>query len=681
MLSGLVVTLSLASAPAADPGPPEVVSTPPEDIIVTGERTPRSLRETSSSVVVLNEESIAATSADRLDQLLGLVPNVQIGSGEEGPAIRGQDSTGVLRNLFAFLGGTRPRVTLQIDGRPVTYYEYVASSAPLWDVEKVEIFRSPQTTTQGRNSIAGAIFIETKDPGYEWEGRARAIAGDFHTRQISLALSAPLVGNQFAIGVSGDLRLSRMASDMPDGIPGADIDRDDYGIARVKAVLEPAAVPDLRVEASYVHTSSQSPQFEAVQRPFPERRLREPERTNGINRVNVDSLTTRLGYQFGTNLASSVTLSFGDADIRRFGLPGLGLTKVASRDYSAEGSLRWQSESLSLLGGVHHLATRQGQSIDITGLGIGAGGFEDRQRSLGVFGEARWRPLSMLAITAGLRYQTDRQERFGQVGAAPTGIALAYDGRFEAWLPKLSLSYDFHPTVTAGVLVQRAYNPGGTSVSLSRRVGDSFGAETLLNYEGFVRSSFAGGRGTLAANLFTNSIRNAQRQQLVPVSVIGGGTIFATDFANAPRARTSGAEAEFSWRTGRLSVRAGLGLLRTRVVETVLPADVTRGKDFQRSPRLSAAGGIDWTPVSPLRLSMQIRHHSGYFSDDANTPARRIPAATIVDLRGAFTAGKVTLLGYARNALNAFTLNYLFTPTFGTADDPRELGVGIEARF
>lgn len=630
----------------------------------------------------MNEQAIEATGADRLDQLLELVPNVQAGSGEEGPAIRGQDSTGVLRNLFAFLGGTRPRVTLQVDGRPVTYYEYVMSSAPLWGVEQVEVFRSPQTTTQGRNSIAGAIFVETKDPGYEWEGRARVIAGSFDTRQASLSLSAPIVRDQVALGISGDIRLSRMASDLADGIPGADIRRDDYGVARIKAVIEPASLPDARLEATYAHTISQSPQFEAVQAPFAERRFPVSERTNGIHRINVDSLTLRLGYQHSPKLASKITVSLGDAAIRRFGLPGLGLTKVGSRDYSAEGNLHWRANGLELLGGIHHLRTRQHQAIDITGLGLGAGSFADRQESTGIFGEGRWRLIPPITVTAGLRYQLDRQRRLGQVGTPPAGIALAYDGRFDAWLPKVSVSYDVAPTATVGLMAQRAYNPGGTSVSLSRRIGDAFEAETLWNYEAFGRASFAGGRGTVAVNLFTNSIANAQRQQLVPVDVLGGGTIFATEFANAPRARTSGAEAELAWRPSpHLSLRAGVGLLRTRVLETVLANDITRGKDFQRSPRLSASGAVDWYVLPSLRLSGSVRHHSGYFSDDANTLSRRIEPATIVDLRGSYVAGPFTVFAYARNVLNAFTLSYLFTTSFGTANDPRELGMGFEARF
>jgi outer membrane receptor protein involved in Fe transport len=79
----------------------------------------------------------------------------------------------------------------------------VFGSAPLWDPDRIEIFRSPQTTTQGQNSIAGAIFVYSKDPTFEPEARVRTIAGDFKTRSISALASGPLSGD-VALRLSGD---------------------------------------------------------------------------------------------------------------------------------------------------------------------------------------------------------------------------------------------------------------------------------------------------------------------------------------------------------------------------------------------------------------------------------------------------------------------------------------------
>ena len=86
------------------------------------------------------------------------------------PFVVGASAGGVeaLVDLAAFLGGTRPRTTLNIDGRAASHNELVFGAAPLWDVAQVEIFRSPQSTTEGRNSIAGAIYVRTRSPTFEW---------------------------------------------------------------------------------------------------------------------------------------------------------------------------------------------------------------------------------------------------------------------------------------------------------------------------------------------------------------------------------------------------------------------------------------------------------------------------------------------------------------------------------
>lgn len=677
--------LTLVACVAGLAQQPEPTSAPQvsEKIVVTGERVARSINDTASSVAVVTGKEIEAQSADRVDQLLALIPNVQLGSGTEAPAIRGQDSTGVVRELFAFLGGTRPRATMTIDGRSVTYSEYVNGAASAWDLNRVEVFRSPQTTTQGRNSIAGAIFAVSRDPTYRPEARARGIVGNFDARQLSLVLSGPLVPDQLALRVSGDLKLGRNSNRMADGIAGADIDRDDYGLVRVKLLAEPREVPGLRVETIYVHSESQAPQFEGVRAPFKERRVLSLEPTNGVIRANVDSVTGLANYALTSSLKSRITVSYGDIVIRRFGLPGLGRTRNHSTDLSLETILQWKpASSLDLIGGAHHLALRQRQRIDITGLRIGTGGFKDRQQSLGLFGEMNWRPLPRLAITAGLRHQRDSQDRAGQVGPVGPGITVDYDGSFQAWLPKLSFAYDIDDDVRVGMLVQRAYNPGGTTVNLATRRQDDFGAERLWNYEAFARIGFADGRGRVSANLFYNDIEDAQRPQTIEFTAPNGVSSTTVQIDNAPSARAYGAETEIDWRaTARLSLKLGAALLDTKIRRTRSSADPILGKTFQRSPIFSIAAAIDWRPVDALQLSAQVRRGGGYFSDDANTRSRRIDGYTIVNARAAYTVGPVTAFGYVRNLFDNFYLTHLFSPTFGTAGDPREIGVGLETRF
>ena len=213
MLVTAVPLAMLAAAAAAQSAPAPIDD---QRIIVTGERVTRSIKDTASSVSVATRREIEAASADRVDQMLAQIPNVQLGGGSEGPAIRGQDTTGALQNLPAFLGGNRPRMTLIVDGRRQTYNEFVFGASPLWDIDRMEVFRSPQTTTQGQNSIAGAIFVTSNDPTFEPEARVRGMVGNYHMGELSASASAPLSGD-VAFRFAGDFAISTRQAGLPTG--------------------------------------------------------------------------------------------------------------------------------------------------------------------------------------------------------------------------------------------------------------------------------------------------------------------------------------------------------------------------------------------------------------------------------------------------------------------------------
>ena len=653
----------------------------PEEIVVTGERVERSVKRTSSSVDVFTADRLEAEAGtDRIDQLLEQSPNVQLGNGSDGPTIRGQDTTGVLRDLPGFLGGSRPRTTLQVDGRAVSFNEFVFGASPLWDIEQVEIFRTPQTTTQGRNSIAGAIFVRSKDPTYEWEGRARILAGNYDLRQLSALVSGPIVKDRLAFRIAGDIRRGRPFSKIVDVTRGADPNNDDYSLLRVKLLAEPAFWPSGKVQLTYSHTESLSPQSVGIRPPYKKRR--DPIDRYGTFGTNVDSLTAVASYALTGQLKGTTTLSLGSAHARRFALAGFGEARNRVRDRSIESILDWNpSGSTRLVGGVSYLTSRLDQFIDLS-LVFGLGEFDDRQSSFGLFGEASFEPLPRTTLTAGLRYQQDRQKRVGVAGRPGLSAALDYNETFSALLPKLSLAYAITDDVTLGGLVQRAYNPGGTTLRFDTPVPETFDAERLWNYELFVRSSPVPGV-QLSANIFYTDITDSQRARSVPFRIPGGPTAFFAEISNVPKAWTRGAEVTLDWRLDRrLSARAAIGLLDTRIVRTDDPDDPASGKKFQRSPAFTASASLDWKPVDAVRLSAQLRHNSRYYSDDFETIETRIGNATIADVKASWAIRRFSLFGYIRNVFDAFELRTKGIGSgFATAVDPRQFGIGLEASF
>lgn len=671
------VWMAFLAAVAAQQPPP-----PPEDagreIVVTGERVNRTLRRTPSSVEAFTAETIEnMPGVDRLDDILGQVANIQFGSGNLGPTIRGQDTTGALQDLPAFLGGNRSRVTVQVDGRAVAYSEFVSGVTPLWDIEQVEVFRSPQSTTQGRNSIAGAIFVATKDPTFQPEASARLILGDYQTRQLSAVVSGPLIADDLAIRIAGDLRRNRTTSEFRD-LPNADPNRHRYGLVRLKLLAQPRAVPQAKLEVSFAHTESSLPQFEIVDAPFDERKT---SRAVPVARNRVDALTAALDLNLHEKFDGLTTVSFGKSRFRRVApLPGLGETDTHTVDGSIESVWHWKPhQSVKLTGGIHFLRTKLDQFIDVTAV-IGLGDFDDRQRSLGVFGEGTLSLTPEVSMTAGVRYQQDSQNREGQLGPDSFGGAIDFEGSFKAWLPKLSVAYDLSQRITAGVLVQRAYNPGGIALNFETGAQETFGAEKLWSYELFMRARLPREGLRLNANLFYNDFKDAQRTETKPFSV-PGGTAFWAIIHNVPEARSYGVEASVDWQVDeRLRLHGGLGLLRTKIVDAG-EFTAIQGNHFGRSPKMTAAANVEWRPLDRLSLSASVQHNSDYFSNDANNRLLRVDGSTRVDARAAYDWGPVSLFGYVRNLLDRFYLVHLSSPTLATVGEPRRFGIGVETRF
>jgi outer membrane receptor protein involved in Fe transport len=666
---------------AADAAPTATQAPAESEIIVTGERVRRSLKNTASSVEVVTQRQLEAMPATKVDDVLTLIPNVQLGGGTQGPTIRGQDTTGVLQNLPAFLGGNRPRTTLTVDGRRTAYQEFVFGAQPVWDVNRIEVFRSPQTTTQGQNSIAGAILVYTNEPSFVPEYRARLISGNQRERQVSLVASGPIVNHELAYRIAGDLHYERTSSRIADNMVGADPNHDVFGLLRFKLLATPKALPITRIGLTYAHSATQAPDTVGVRRPFRERA--DPIDRYGTTRTQVDSVTTNVHAEPAGDLKLDAVATMGRGRVQRFAPPGFGEARTHLRDWSIETVADWFPQGpLRLIGGMSysHLALRQ--FIDLSQL-TATGSFRDRQVGAGVFGEANVKLGGKTTLTGGLRYQRDRQRREGALAAAP----IDYDHTFHAWLPKLSVAYDLTPAFRAGLLIERAYNPGGTTVRFDTGVPDNFDAETLWDYELFARAKLGGGV-SIDANLFYYDMRNAQRSRDVGIPSRGGTVGFA-DLFNVPKARSYGLEARADWQATRsLSAAIALGLLDTKIVRAEGAYAAYKGKEFQRSPHFSASAELDWRPIGRLRLSAQIRHNGPYLSDDLNNPLFRIGATTVFDGRAEGAVGKMRLFAYARNLFDKFyfkTLGFPVPPSplpsLATLGEPRQVGVGIESRF
>lgn len=668
------------SAANSSPSAPSMLALadtiPQADIIVTGERVPRSVARTSSSVAVATSEQIREQGgSDRIQDVLALVPNVQLGATGQGPTIRGQDSTGVLLGANAFLGGSRPRATVLVDGRPLSFNEFVYGLTGIWDVDRIEVYRGPQTTTQGRNAIAGAIFINTKNPTYDVEGSARVILADYDTRQLSGALSGPIVADQLAARVSVDWRDGNTFLKNPNSsaaVIGTDPGRDDFFALRAKLLAEPGALPGFRALLTLSHTKGTANQSNAVEPPFERRAYL---RSTALFGTEADTAVLDVDQDLGA-VTWSNRLTYADIDVRRYAAPGDGNGHIRARERSAESVIRFgrAGDRLTGLIGGYLFGGDQDEQIDLSLYRIGAGTFRDEQESRAVYGEATYALTDRLSLTAGGRYQYDRQDRRGTLGR----FVVNYRESFDAFLPKAGVAYDVSPTVRVGATAARGFNPGGTTISFTTGNQDTFGAERLWNYELFIRASTPDRKLSVNANLFYTDYEDAQR----PTATIGAGGQPETVFDNAEDAHGIGLELEAAYRpNARLGLRAGLGLLDTRIDRFSVSSTPIVGKDFQRSPHVTASVAVDWTPINRLTLNAQGRYSSSSYSDDLNTAALRIDSTFNLDAQASYQLGPARLFAFVRNVFDEFQVVQRYSAVLAAVNAPRRIGVGLELGF
>ncbi|QTD56881.1 TonB-dependent receptor [Parasphingorhabdus cellanae] len=650
-------------------------------IVVTGERTERTLQETASSVSVTTQADLDAFAGpDTLERIFNQTANVTTsGNGNQGPTIRGANTSGILTSLESFFGGSQPRTTIQVDGRQLTFNEFVYSGESAWDIERVEIFRGPQTTTQGRNAIAGAIFIETAKPNHdEFEGKLRAIVGNFDTYQASAVVSGPIADGQLAFRLSADYR-EQESFVRPLGVTadlGRNLRRIETLNLRGKLSIKPEALPGFDGLITVTHADTSRPQTEGIDAPFEDLQRFNP--GFSIFETNSDAITVALNYAVSDNFGLSNTTSYSDVSVQRLVAPGQGNADIQSDELTNELLARFGNEGSAITGlaGFYISRFESEETLDLSGFGIGIGDFNDERDSLGIFAEANIALSPDLYANIGGRWQRDSQTRLGGFAGV---IPIDFDESFDAFLPKFELAFDVSDEVRIGLIAERGFNAGGFTFNFETFSAETFEQETLWNYEAFFRAQLLDQRLTLNGNIFYSDIDDLQIATLVEL----GPDFFANIFSNAPEARSIGAELEARFAVNdRWTLQTGIGITDTKFQSDSNAGALIDGNEFQRTPGLTAVGGIIWEPAPGFTLSGFGRYSDGYFSDDANLAANNVDSYFVADFQASYEYEGLRLFLDLTNAFDAFyELSVFDSGTLANVGEPRKVSVGLEFAF
>ena len=157
-----------------------------EEVIVTAQKREQSLQDVSASVTSVGMDRLQNAQIDTLEDLQYIVPSITLGNDFNMAKL-------FIRGVGANTSttGSETGVAMHVDGAFVARAE--AQLTSLFDLERVEVLRGPQGSLYGRNAVGGSINLITAKPTEEYEGYARATAGDYAAYGFEGAFGGPIL--------------------------------------------------------------------------------------------------------------------------------------------------------------------------------------------------------------------------------------------------------------------------------------------------------------------------------------------------------------------------------------------------------------------------------------------------------------------------------------------------------
>ena len=175
-----------------------------QEMVVTAQKREQDIQDVSIAVSAFSGEQMRVLGIEESFDIAAFIPNVNI-SGN----LAGQNTQfsirGVTQNDFNDIIEAPVAVYLDEGYIPIAQ----AQTFAVYDVDRVEVLKGPQSTLFGRNATGGVVQYVSRKPNMEeFEGFVDGMvgqydsAGDPNYSRLEAAISAP-IGNTFGFRVSG----------------------------------------------------------------------------------------------------------------------------------------------------------------------------------------------------------------------------------------------------------------------------------------------------------------------------------------------------------------------------------------------------------------------------------------------------------------------------------------------
>ena len=661
-----------------------------EEIVIKALKRDSSLQEVPAAVTVFSSTAIEQQNITRPADFIELTPNVVLtdsnNAGETLITVRGDAQT---RN-------TEAPVAVVVDGVVLTGRN--SFNGELFDLEQIEVLKGPQGYLYGRNAIAGAIVITTREPRNEFEGQASFGQGTGEESRARFSIGGPVIEDELFIRVSGayvdreGFYRNVTRQDFEDPF--------DEKSGRLRLIWKPSDELKVDLRASSSRVSGGATQFS------PQSLITDlqtsPQAANidvndvhdipfvrnvdGRNEQAKDSFSARIDWESRAGTLTSVTTYDDVLDV--FASDDFPYASTADRtqfNVVSHEARSWEIRFLSPMDkrlryivGAYYTDIENAPNIHAA-IGVDPGGFvlnafdpipagqpnetvsfisdDVETRAWAVFAIVNWDLSRDLELTLAGRF--DREAKETEDVSPPEFSPSSGEKRsqtFEEFQPKINLTWQANSDWMIYGGYAKGFQAGGfngtqTSARTNGAVPNDFGESTADNFEIGFKSTLLGGDLVLNGAAFHNTKKNAQQFRFVPAGTLNAVTVI-------DEIELMGCEVEATAKLApNLNLSAGLGYIDAEI--TQLDSDpISEGNRAPFVPKVTSSLSLthSWnlgsefdSPDLELISNVSYEYRGSQEFNSRNSPGSRRNALNLIDARIALQTPRWSLAVWGKN--------------------------------
>ncbi len=693
------ISLCVASALCAQNLPPENHY----EITVTANKMSEKLHEVPQSITVIDEETIEEKGIKDISGIMEQIPN-----------LTGFVFHGIGANFRGLNGSSFTEnnpIVVYIDGIPST--NKYSFDVALANAKRVEVLRGPQGAMYGKDAIGAVINIVTKNPRDIVSGSVGLEYSSHNTFTGKFNISAPIIEEKLYFGINAE---GTKSDGWIENTYKDDNKADAHHNAKVGAYLL-AHINDrlkIRLNASFgddkkdkiFHYGYQGNiNIDDIKRKDAEKHAWDYDESE---KIKSNSQALNISYDFDDYRLSSTTThkqtksdatydaDFGTQDVYKGLYHG---SDQENQEFTQELRMSNKDDKIKWVGGLYFDKSKVKWTpqfmqmpipLDPANPGVLtnsmiAGYSKQDYKSAAIFGQVKFPIVSKLDLTLGGRFQkikktSDNDFYFYPVNSPKPSSPMHHlelEKTWNAFLPKLALSYKINDNLMPYFSVSKGYMPGGFNQFPDQGGAkeNTFEPQISTNYE-------LGLKGAYQNFSFTASVFKMFIKDIHIYKVVNGS--WQTD--NAKKAHSQGAEFNFNYLpTNEFEISGAFGLIDAKYDDYDIGTKKLDGENIEVTPKFSANLGLAYYHKSGVygRVDARALGKTSYYNSGMQK-MEKIGNAYFADVKLGYRVGDFDIYGFVKNISNTKRISsYQNTGEVVLANfnEPRTFGLGVKYEF